>query len=797
MTNYSVKSRDLKAECAQHMAENGLPITEPIIADDKIHRYSADNKKNERDEWYIAHEGISTKGNPYLVCSYGSWSAGSKHEFKSFNQSNPFDEHEQKELHTWVKRKKEEAENQLKDAQNDAAAVATIIWQKSADTPLYDECLDYAKAKGITPGKIKYGTNPNGFPAIIIDIRNTANEIRSLQFISMGSDNKSYKTFLSEGEKRGNFHIIGEALDGAPIYLVEGYATGASVYAATNMATVVAFDAGNIDPVVENIKKKFPNSAITIAGDADEIGRKKASEAAKKFGCRIAFPEFPEDKKKDHTGKDYKDFNDLHQMCGLNEVHEQLQKAVPIITAQDELRALADTLTEKEDPCAYFNVSDLPEPLRDYIATLCQTTDAHPIMITCSVLATVSGFLGTRVYIPKGSYYQTLYPNLWLLCVAKSGQHKTTSLNNGGEIAFEKQAQIFDVIKFLESELKETDDQARRSELMQAILNESLKSVILPTRTSVEGLIQHLAKGHQGIIFASEFGAWLQNLAKNHNTDLKGILTDFFDVPTSWRNLTKTQGDDIVCRPYLSICGVSTLAWLRGNLDPTDVATGFFARFLIFAPPHFDSIPSGLPKPTQMAQQTAKDNFKNVLDTILQAIGQERRLILSEDAQIVFDNPVDNKGLHQKIYVIAKSYDDKCQEILAPYLKRWSPYLLKLAIIMQLFDDPESTEIEPKALLAALSILVPAIKSTAFLWASELGESEHQRKCRIVLEWICQKVKDTGNPIKRQSILASKKLAGGVTEYDYVLSSLVEQGKLKYDEQKPKNESLYSPKENS
>ncbi len=53
-------------------------------------------------------------------------------------------------------------------------------------------------------------------------------------------------------------------------------------------------------------------------------------------------------------------------------------------------------------------------------------------------------------------------------------------------------------------------------------------------------------------------------------------------------------------------------------------------------------------------------------------------------------------------------------------------------MIMQLFEDPTSKEISDTAIHAAMSIIMPAIKSTAMLFEGELGESDHQKKCRLV-----------------------------------------------------------------
>ena len=255
---------------------------------------------------------------------------------------------------------------------------------------------------------------------------------------------------------------------------------------------------------------------------------------------------------------------------------------------------------------------------------------------------------------------------------------------------------------------------------------------------TTEAFLQHLSEGHQGVLLSSEFAAYLQNMDKSHNNDYKALSTDLYDVLQSYRYRTKTQGDLILNYPFYSICGVSTLSWLREALKKNDVASGFFARFLLFAPPHDDSIPPALPQPKKITNKYAEHQFNDVLDNM----DDEYTYRLSKEAKELFND------LHTNIYKIQRQHSDKCREILEPYVKRWSPYLLKsIAMLMQLFIDPVSKEIGIPALLAALSFLMPAIKSTAHLFDGELGESEHERKCRIVLEWICKQVKKTNKPV--------------------------------------------------
>lgn len=771
--NFTLKNLDFKEECKAYMSEKGLSFDGLILVDGKIHRYSADSKKNKPDEWYVAHEGYTSSGNYYFLCIFGSWSEDSKYEYKSFDKENRYSDIEINELKLNLQKQNDLIEHTIRISQNKSALEAQQLWKTYHEVPLSNEYLKYTKLKNIEPvGEVKFGNNPQNYPSIIIPIRNIFDELRSLQFISLDQNGKSYKSFLTGGEKKGNFFLIGSVTSSQEtIFVTEGYATGVTVYKATNKPVIIAFDAGNLMSVIENLKTKFSQARIIIAGDNDEIGVKKAKEVAKIHSCETVFPSFSEKYKREV----YMDFNDLYQICGLDAVKKQLSHFI----INNNLKALAENyLLGKEEPCDSFKLSALPIPLREYIATICKTTNAHPIMVTSSVLTMVSAFLGTKVFISEREYFQNLYPNLWILCIAKSGQFKTTALNKGAKISFDNQSQIFKAIK-------EIQKSSSQDQVEQQILNKSLENVVLPTKQTAEGFLEYLSQGHQGAIYASEFGGWLQNLDKTHNNDFKAILTEFYDVPSYYRYKTKTQGDCIIETPYISICGVSTMPWVRTNLKPSDVPSGFFARFLVFVPPFQEGIPPAFPTPIENLSLIEEEKFKSFLEKILNDIGQSRAFHLTKEARKVVET------FHKYIYSVPQSYSDKAKDILEPYLKRWSPYLIKLAMIIQLFIDPKTDQIGAAAITSAMSILIPAMKSTASLFEGELGESVHQRKCRVTFEFICKKIKETGKPVKRQTILTSKKLDGGVKEYDEILLSLIEQGKINCKERKPKNDSEY------
>lgn len=181
----------------------------------------------------------------------------------------------------------------------------------------------YLADKGVKPYGVKQDKEN-----LIVPMRNIDGEFRGFQAI--GPDGT--KAFATGIEKRGNFHLINEQekdLSSSEIQICEGYATGASLHEATGLPVVVAFDSGNLLPVAEAIREKYPNAAITICADNDHanqrdgkpynVGVEKAKEAAQKVSGRVKVPLFTNEEK----AKGMTDFNDLHKSRGLNAVKAQ------------------------------------------------------------------------------------------------------------------------------------------------------------------------------------------------------------------------------------------------------------------------------------------------------------------------------------------------------------------------------------------------------------------------------------------------------------------------------------------
>jgi hypothetical protein len=141
---------------------------------------------------------------------------------------------------------------------------------------------------------------------------------------------------------------------------------------------------------------------------------------------------------------------------------------------------------------------------------------------------------------------------------------------------------------------------------------------------------------------------------------------------------------------------------------------------------------------------------------------------ISPSAQKIFED------YHNDMFSRFQESNDGTKSILDPFLKRWSPSVLKSAILFQYLLDSDSQTIGETAVMGGISLSLYAEKCTRYLFDRELGESVHQNKQRKVIEYLANR----GGSVTRHKMLASKLLDGGHNEYDYVLSSLEQSGKL-------------------
>ena len=221
----------------------------------------------------------------------------------------------------------------LREAQERMKKTVELVERKS--TKMYDLSADKAKliwnnARLVVQNsylerkKVDHFNLKEYKSNLVIPLYDNYGKIWTLQFI----DREGNKRFLSGGRKKGCYFVIGSLENAEKAFICEGYATGATIHACSEVPVVVAFDACNLKPVAKAIREKYSNLRIIFCADNDcyhengiNPGVEKAKEAAQAVDAKVIIPKFKD------TSTHPTDFNDLFILEG--------KEAVKIILEED------------------------------------------------------------------------------------------------------------------------------------------------------------------------------------------------------------------------------------------------------------------------------------------------------------------------------------------------------------------------------------------------------------------------------------------------------------------------------
>ena len=251
------------------------------------------------------------------------------------------------------KRQQREAEAEgYRQRAEQAAKDARALWADSLE-------------QGVSPYLVRkrvagYGVRYLSDGTLLVPMRNAAGELHNVQRIAPAKPTPEQeargwreKRFLSGGRKSGMLHWLGDPMGAPVLCLVEGYATGASVHAASALPVAVCFDAGNLVTVVKELQPLFPGAAFLVCGDDDTAtaertgknpGRVAAAQVlrAMRSAGAVAGEVFP-----DAKGTGCKDFNDLAASAGADAVAMLVAAAVESL---GQTKARPDPNNEAADP---------------------------------------------------------------------------------------------------------------------------------------------------------------------------------------------------------------------------------------------------------------------------------------------------------------------------------------------------------------------------------------------------------------------------------------------------------------
>ncbi len=236
----------------------------------RIVRCKVEGEGSEKRGWYMLHEWTGRDGDVFLVGSFGVWRGAENNarqiEIRKYRQQLS-DEDKAAIKARIAADKQREAARRRREAER-ARAQADRAWQK-CDREGESEYLDRKQVKA-------FGVRFSRSGVLTVPIRDAAGRLHGLQFIYPKGHKKKPrdrdKTYWPTGlAKQGHFHLVG-----APqwvVLLAEGYATAASLHEATGLPVAVAFDANNLLPVAQALRKRYRWTKILICADDDWLGK--------------------------------------------------------------------------------------------------------------------------------------------------------------------------------------------------------------------------------------------------------------------------------------------------------------------------------------------------------------------------------------------------------------------------------------------------------------------------------------------------------------------------------------------
>ena len=268
------------------------------VADGTIRRFHVPgDKAGTLNGWYVLHlDGIASG-------AFGSWKAGGSHTWSSRKPADPMGA---ELIRQRVEQARHQREAEQHQRQQTAAIEAQRLWSTSAPA---DPHHPYLIAKGCQP----HGLRQRG-DVLLVPLY-LGRVLVNLQRIAADGG----KRFLSGGRVKGCYSPIGTLEPGQPLYVCEGWATGATIHEHNGAAVACAMNAGNLLEAGDYLRRAYPENPLIVAGDDDRQtegnpGRTAANHAAAMLGCGLIFPPW--------SGAEplaLSDFNDLRQWREANQ----------------------------------------------------------------------------------------------------------------------------------------------------------------------------------------------------------------------------------------------------------------------------------------------------------------------------------------------------------------------------------------------------------------------------------------------------------------------------------------------
>lgn len=373
--------------------------------------------------------------------------------------------------------------------------------------------------------------------------------------------------------------------------------------------------------------------------------------------------------------------------------------------AASTTQPLAEDPDQRPDQILFDKTRLTPPPgfLRDYMECMTPLSEAPEQFHLSAALVAVSTAVGKRVYYRIIN--QEKYPNIWIALVGSSGCKKSTAVNTPRRL----------------------------------IKDAGLEDRIFPTQFTPEALINGLSQFPEGAFFWSELGSTMDQWSKKYASDAISLMTDLYDNQPFSRRLT--GGLISIPGSSISILSGCTHQWLRESVKETDIAKGYYPRFLFVQAQGRSKYLALPPAMDQGKYNSLIEHIRRIHESIPEKYRQEAGFGKVADLYSAW---------YEKINIAADRSEDDTR---ISFVQRLTDYAKKISILLELSShdrDPEITavEISPESMEYSIKLVEWLYANTMKVIRQAVGSEMSELEDRV-LEFIRRAGKDG---VKRRDI---------------------------------------------
>ena len=425
-----------------------------------------------------------------------------------------------------------------------------------------------------------------------------------------------------------------------------------------------------------------------------------------------------------------------------------------------EIEAMVNAVEEIGEPTEPslawrpFPIEVLPEPLASYIPSVARSVQVDPAMVALPALCAAAAAIGASRSIALRSDWKEPCI-LWGALVAPSGEGKTPAASKVMKAArkqdSEAQEQNSKLLSEHEEHRREYETDRKTWEKLRAKGNPEPPPVE-PTRppmprftvsdVTVEKLAEILSDSPRGVLMVRDeltglLGGFERYSGGRGGAERSAYLSIFNAEQSQIDRKSGNRTSITIENPHLSIYGGIQPELLHNVLSNEDLAAGLPARFLFAMPP---TTPKswGTPKIPDKQTESVAAMFRRLYsigvpvewDTAITKAGELEQLSLplTPEADRLFGEFYNRHNAER--YDLAGAARAAWPKLVA--------YCGRLALILQLIRDPDSTEVDDESIRRAI-VLTEWFSREALRAYGIRGEADEDREQRTLVEWIEQR----------------------------------------------------------